>query len=91
MTKPFPDFTLYVNIGIEGLESEEISEKVIFAWDENLSPEQNALVLQANAQLTQVRQQVALVRLMKDILPTYLAKKAEEEGTTFDPSFFADE
>jgi len=91
MTKPFPDFTLYINIGIEGLESEEISEKVVFAWNEDMTYEQNAAVLGANAQLTQVRQQVALVHLMKVILPKYLEEKAKAEGLDFDPTFFSDE
>jgi hypothetical protein len=91
MTKPFPDFTLYVKIGIEGLESEEIAESVVFAWNEDLSPDQNAVVLAANAQLTQVRQQVALMKLMKETLPKHLEEKAREEGLDFDPNFFTGE
>jgi len=88
MTKPFPDFTLYVKVGIEGLEEEEISEEVVFAWNEDLSPDLNATVISANAQLAQVRQQVALVTLMTKTLPRYLEKKAAEEGLDFDPTFF---
>jgi hypothetical protein len=88
MTKPFPDFTLYLKVGIEGLEEEEIVSSLVFAYDEDLTEEQNAAVFAANAQLTQVRLQSSMTKLMSTKLIDYLIQKAEEEGLDFDPGLF---
>lgn len=88
MTKPFPDFTIYLKVGIEGLEDKETYQTLTFAYDEELTEEQNGMIFVANAQLTQVRLQSALTKLMKNELPAHLEKKAAEEGIDFDPKFF---
>jgi hypothetical protein len=88
MTKPFPDFTLYLKVGIEGLEDQEIYQTLTFAYDEDLTSDQNGAVLVANAQLAQVRLQSGLQKLMNQKLIPYLQQRAEEEGIDFDPRFF---
>lgn len=86
MTKPFPDFTLYIKAGIEGAEDSEVSESVVFAYDESLTDEQNAMVISANASLAQVRLQKGIQTIMQDTLPAILEARAKEQGIDFDPN-----
>lgn len=77
----FPSFAMYMKIGIEGIDH-EVSERIEFNYDPDLTEEQNGRLMQAQAQVVQMKLQMGMVGLMSK-LPEFLEKKALDEGIDF--------
>jgi hypothetical protein len=77
----FPSFTMYMKIGVEGIDH-EVSENIEFTWDPDLPDEQNVKLMQAQSQVAQMKLQIGMMGLMSK-LPEYLEQKALKEGIDF--------
>lgn len=83
MTDAFPSITIYFKMGVVGM-ADEVNESFEINFDPNLSPEENAELLQMKAAIFAARLQLSYTELMTIKFLPFLEAKAKEEGWDLD-------